>query len=213
MLTVYTITTGPVDTHAYIIINQEDRSALLIDAPHQSMERIMRLLAEQACQLKAIVLTHGHWDHIADATALKNACHVPIYAHRLDEPLYNMPGLMAALMPKNLSILPVRVDHWVKHGDSIHLGTHAFEVRHVPGHCPGNIMLYTSTLGAFVGDALFKDSIGRTDLPGACFKTLQTSIREQIYTLPEDTKVFPGHGPSTRVGDERCHNPYVCEED
>jgi glyoxylase-like metal-dependent hydrolase (beta-lactamase superfamily II) len=84
------------------------------------------------------------------------------------------------------------------------------EVRHVPGHCPGNVLFYfAAEHAAFVGDALFNGSIGRTDLPGGNFAQLERAIREQIYTLPEATVIFPGHGPQTTVGDERSHNPYV----
>ena len=86
----------------------------------------------------------------------------------------------------------------------------AFEVRHVPGHCPGNILFYSAALrAAFVGDALFAGSVGRTDLPGGDFEVLEASIRGQIYSLPDDTTVFPGHGARTTVGAEKAGNPYV----
>ena len=87
------------------------------------------------------------------------------------------------------------------------------EVRHVPGHCPGNVLFYFSDAGAaFVGDALFAGSIGRTDLPGGSFASLEKAIRTQIYTLPDETLVYPGHGPDTTVGAEKSTNPYVSEE-
>ncbi len=113
-------------------------------------------------------------------------------------------------MGERMNLQPIHVDHWVKQGDRFDaLGT-TVEVRHVPGHCPGNVLFYFAALSAaFVGDALFNGSIGRTDLPGGDFERLARAIREQIYTLPGDTAVYPGHGPKTTVADERAQNPYV----
>lgn len=113
-------------------------------------------------------------------------------------------------MGERLNLEPIKVDRWVRQGERFEaLGT-TVEVRHVPGHCPGNVLFYFPALqAAFVGDALFAGSIGRTDLPGGDFDTLAQSIREQIYTLPDDTVVYPGHGPDTTVGAEKETNPYV----
>jgi glyoxylase-like metal-dependent hydrolase (beta-lactamase superfamily II) len=105
---------------------------------------------------------------------------------------------------------PIRVDHWLTPGECWEALGAPVECRHVPGHCPGNVLFYFSSLGAaFVGDALFAGSVGRTDLPGGSAATLAESIRSQIYTLPDATVVYPGHGPSTRVADEKATNPFV----
>ena len=106
----------------------------------------------------------------------------------------------------------VKVDQWIEEGDRIEALGLDVEVRHVPGHCPGNVLFYFAAAGAaFVGDALFAGSVGRTDLPGGSMATLEEAIRSRIYTLPEATKVFPGHGPATTVAQEKRTNPHVCE--
>jgi glyoxylase-like metal-dependent hydrolase (beta-lactamase superfamily II) len=117
---------------------------------------------------------------------------------------------MKKFIGEDLGLEPIKVDFWMKQGDRFEaLGT-TVEVRHVPGHCPGNILFYLAAANAaFVGDALFNRSIGRTDLPGGSFEMLAKSIREQIYTLPDQTTVYPGHGEPTSVGDEKAGNPYV----
>ena len=109
-----------------------------------------------------------------------------------------------------LNLEPVHGDRWIGQGDRLAaLGTE-FEVRHVPGHCAGNVLFYLPQAGAaFVGDALFRGSVGRTDLPGGSLEVLTRSVREQIYTLPDGTTVYPGHGPATTVGDEKRGNPFI----
>jgi hydroxyacylglutathione hydrolase len=117
---------------------------------------------------------------------------------------------MERFMGERLNLRSIRVDNWVMQGDRLEALGESAEVRHVPGHCPGNVLFYFPTLhAAFVGDALFNGSIGRTDLPGGNFEQLEHAIREQIYTLPSETIIFPGHGPKTTVANERAHNPYV----
>jgi glyoxylase-like metal-dependent hydrolase (beta-lactamase superfamily II) len=125
---------------------------------------------------------------------------------------------MKRFMGEDLGLQPVKVDLWVAQGDKIAALGVEVEVRHVPGHCPGNVLFYfagnkdkKAAGAAFVGDALFAGSIGRTDLPGGSMEQLAHVIREQIYTLPDDTLVFPGHGPRTSVGVEKRTNPYVRE--
>jgi hydroxyacylglutathione hydrolase len=124
--------------------------------------------------------------------------------------MIEQPEVMERFMGERMNLEPIHVDTWIKQGDGFDaLGTRV-EVRHVPGHCPGNVLFYFPRYGfTIVGDALFNGSIGRTDLPGGSFEQLEKSIREQIYTLPATTVVFPGHGPKTTVGDEKATNPYV----
>jgi glyoxylase-like metal-dependent hydrolase (beta-lactamase superfamily II) len=133
-----------------------------------------------------------------------------VRAHLADRVLIETPEIMERFMGERLNLEPMHVDHWVGQGDTLEALGMSVEVRHVPGHCPGNVLFHFPSLqAAFVGDALFNGSIGRTDLPGGSAEELARSIRGQIYTLAEDTVVFPGHGPKTTVGAERAGNPYV----
>jgi hydroxyacylglutathione hydrolase len=124
--------------------------------------------------------------------------------------LIETPEVMERFMGERMNLEPIHVDDWVEQGERFEaLGT-TVEVRHVPGHCPGNVLFYFAAAGlAFVGDALFNGSIGRTDLPGGDFEELERSIRSQIYSLPDNTVVHPGHGPQTTIAAEKEHNPYV----
>ena len=119
-------------------------------------------------------------------------------------------GLDCPLVTRPVNLEPVHVDRWLVPGERLAaLGSEA-EVRHVPGHCPGNVAFYFAAQhAAFVGDALFNGSVGRTDIPGGDFGQLARAIRAQLYTLPDETVVLPGHGPETTIGDEKAGNPFV----
>ena len=168
------------------------------------------LLEAQNCRLTELWLTHGHWDHTQGGAEVVRQSGAKVRAHRDDQPMIETPQIMERFMGEKMNLEPIQVDHWVAQGETFEaLGTR-IEVRHVPGHCPGNVLFYLASIGAaFVGDALFNGSIGRTDLPGGDFAQLERAIRGQIYTLPGETVVFPGHGPKTTVGAERAGNPYV----
>lgn len=201
---------GPLQTNAYLLTAPERGEAVLIDAPGGIWAQIEPLLREQRCRLTELWLTHGHWDHTQGGAEVVRATGAKVRAHRDDQRMIEDPGVMERFMGERLNLEPLAVDFWVRQGECIEaLGTTA-EVRHVPGHCPGNVLFYFPALGfAVVGDALFNGSIGRVDLPGGSFELLEHSIRSQIYTLPPTTVVFPGHGPKTTVGAERDGNPYV----
>ena len=203
---------GPIQTNAYLLCAPERGEAVLIDAPGDVWAVVRDILARERCTLRELWLTHGHWDHTQGGAEVVRESGAQVRAHADDRAMIETPEIMERFMGGEVKLEPIRVDHWVKQGERIEaLGTTA-EVRHVPGHCPGNVLFHFANVGAaFVGDALFNGSIGRTDLPGGDFEVLARSIRQQIYTLPEDTTVFPGHGPKTTVAAERAHNPYVHE--
>lgn len=206
----HVLPSGPIQTNAYLLTAAERGEALLIDAPAGIAAKIAPLLVQERCRLLELWLTHGHWDHTQGGAELVRQTQARVRAHRDDQPLIETPELMERFLGERLDLEPIRVDAWVGQGERIPiLGTTA-EVRHVPGHCPGNVLFHFAAFGAaFVGDALFNGGIGRTDLPGGSFAQLERSIREQIYTLPAETVVLPGHGPETTVGDEKAGNPYV----
>ena len=201
---------GPIQTNAYLLTAPERGEAILIDAPGDVWADVEPILARDKCRLSELWLTHGHWDHTQGGAEVVRATTALVRAHRDDQVLIETPQVMSAFLDGSIKLEPIKVDHWLKPGESLSaLGT-TIEVRHVPGHCPGNVLVYMSAAGAaFVGDALFKGSIGRTDLPLGNHAQLEQAIRAEIYTLPNVTVVYPGHGEPTTVGHERLTNPYV----
>jgi hydroxyacylglutathione hydrolase len=201
---------GPIETNAYLLTEPARGEAVLIDAPGGVWAEVEPILRKEKCRLVELWLTHGHWDHMQGAAEVGRATGVRVRAHIADRPLIETPEVMKRFMMPGQELEPVKVDAWLQPGETLAvLGTTA-EVRHVPGHCPGNVLFYVESAGAaFVGDALFAGNVGRTDLPGGDFAVLEKSIRSQIYTLPDATRVFPGHGPDTTVGEETINNPYV----
>ena len=181
----------------------------MIDAPEGAYTWASQLAQSAGCQISALLLTHGHWDHTLDAYAFA-AAGIAVYAHRDDQILIENPAVMSDFAMPGMEMKPTRVTHWVEGGQSIELLGQSFAVRHVPGHCPGNVLFYDSVASrAFVGDVIFCGSVGRFDLPGGDFATLQHSIRSEVYSLPEGTVLLPGHGPETTVAAEKADNPYV----
>jgi glyoxylase-like metal-dependent hydrolase (beta-lactamase superfamily II) len=201
---------GPILTNAYLLTAPERGEAVLIDAPGGIWEGVEPILKEEKCRLAELWLTHGHWDHIQGGAQVVRATSARVRAHPADRVLIETPEVMERFMGERLKLEPVHVDHWLAQGERFAALGVEVEVRHVPGHCPGNVLFYLPASGAaFVGDALFRGSVGRTDLPGGDFAQLEESIREQIYTLPDAAVVYPGHGPETTVGAERTGNPFV----
>jgi glyoxylase-like metal-dependent hydrolase (beta-lactamase superfamily II) len=201
---------GPLQTNGYLLTEPKNGEAVLVDAPQGITEKIQPFLAKEGCKLVALWLTHGHFDHMQDAARLKRELGVCVLAHRDDQGLIETPESMEEFMGAKLGLEGVKVDQWVEQGEQVEALGRSFEVRHVPGHCPGNILFYQAEAKAvIVGDALFNGGVGRWDLPGGSFEQLADSIRTQIYSLPDDTVVLPGHGPRTTVGDEKESNPFV----
>lgn len=201
---------GPIQTNAYLLTAPERGEAVLVDAPGGIWKLVAPLLKEELCRLTEIWITHGHWDHTQGGAELVRATGASVRAHPEDRRIIETPDVMERFLGERLKLEPLAVGHWVGQGDRFEALGAEVEVRHVPGHCPGNVLFHLPALAAaFVGDALFRGSVGRTDLPGGDFELLARSIREQIYTLPDATVVFPGHGPRTTVAAERAGNPYV----
>jgi hydroxyacylglutathione hydrolase len=201
---------GPIDTNAYLLTNATSREAILIDAPEGIWEQVQPILSGQGIALRELWLTHGHWDHTQGGAEIVRETGARVRAHPDDRELIENPEVMRRFMGQSLRIEPIRVDAWLTPGETLQALAVAAEVRHVPGHCPGNVLFYFADYkSAFVGDALFAGSVGRTDLPGGSSSVLKNSIRTQIYSMPDETRIFPGHGPSTTVGEEKTSNPFV----
>lgn len=207
---IHVLPSGPIQTIGYLLTEPKTGEAVLVDAPGDILAKIQPLLIKDGCSLKELWLTHGHWDHMQDGEAVRKATGALVRAHRADQGLIETPEIMEGFMGKKMGLSGVKVDAWVEQGDRLTALGRDFEVRHVPGHCAGNVLFYQAAAkAALVGDALFNGGVGRWDLPGGSYDLLAKSIREQIYTLPDDTVVFPGHGPRTTVGAEKAGNPYV----
>jgi glyoxylase-like metal-dependent hydrolase (beta-lactamase superfamily II) len=207
---IHVLPSGPIQTNGYLLTEARLGAAILIDAPGDIMDKVRPLLAAEGCRLQELWLTHGHWDHMQDAGAIKEETKATVRAHVADRGLIETPEVMEEFMGARLGLKGVAVDTWVTQGQKLAALGREFEVRHVPGHCAGNVLFHCAEAkSAFVGDALFNGGVGRWDLPDGSFEQLARSIRTQIYTLPDDTIVFPGHGPRTTVGEEKEGNPYV----
>lgn len=199
---------GPVQTNCYIVADSDTHDAVVID-PGWSAPQILSALDEREWQLRAVLLTHAHFDHIGGVADLLEARPVPLALHPLDLPLLHAKGGAAAF---GLHVRPCpEPDVSLQAGQTLDYGSLKFEVLFVPGHTPGHVAFYHAGGVVFSGDVLFKEGIGRTDFPGGDYDTLMRSIREGLLALPDTTTVCSGHGPTTTLGDEKKHNPFLAE--
>lgn len=205
-LDVLTLTNGAFAENCYILVDRDARDAVMVD-PGEEADLFLRRIATERVTLRAVWLTHSHADHILGVARVVEATGVPVYLHPDDRPLYDALPQQSAWLGFQPSVPPAP-DQVLAHGMRLPLGGLDFEVRHVPGHSPGHVAFVGHGV-AVVGDAVFAGSIGRTDLPGGDTGTLLTSIRAQLLTLPDETVVYPGHGPATTIGQERRTNPFL----
>lgn len=195
--------------NAYVALCSGGSVALVID-PGAAAGSILRFLEDEELGVAAIVLTHAHLDHIEGAAAVKEATGAPVCLHPTDRPLYDRASDQAAAFGYALHGAPPPPDRELAHGDTLEFGSCSLSVRHAPGHSPGHVILVSEADRlAFVGDVVFRGSIGRTDLPGGDFHQLMRSIREQVLSLSDETRLLSGHGPETTVGHERVGNPFL----
>jgi hydroxyacylglutathione hydrolase len=197
---------GPFGENGYLVRCPESGTGILVD-PGASVPRMLEEVDRSGVRVTAIVLTHAHLDHVDGVARAKRHTGAPIHLHRDDERLYNQVASQAQMFGVQVE-LPPPLDEYLTAGEVIRFGDCELEVRHTPGHAPGHVILVGDGF-AIVGDCVFAGSIGRTDLPGGDFQTLMTSIRGQILSLPEETVLYPGHGPETTVGHERATNPFL----
>jgi glyoxylase-like metal-dependent hydrolase (beta-lactamase superfamily II) len=207
--TLHALTLGPVQTNCYIVGDDESKTAVVID-PGWSAERILAVLNPHHWQVKYILLTHAHFDHIGAAADLAEATRAPLAVHPLELPLLRANGGATAFgLPMRQCPEP---DILLEPGQVIEVGALRFEVLFVPGHTVGHVAFYEKQAKAvFSGDVLFQSGIGRTDFPGGNYNTLMHSIKLVLFTLPDDTTVYSGHGPATTIGEEKRDNPFVAD--
>jgi hydroxyacylglutathione hydrolase len=194
--------------NGYIAWRSGSLTAVCID-PGNSVQQMQQQLDEEQLSVGAILLTHAHIDHVEGVAAMARLTGAPIYLHPADRPLYENVARQAQQFGMHIEA-PPPVNHTLEHGQTVEIGDATYAVRHVPGHSPGHVLFHVADAGlAFVGDIVFQGSIGRTDLPGGDYGQLIDGIRESLLTLPDDTQLYPGHGPPTTVGHERATNPFL----
>jgi hydroxyacylglutathione hydrolase len=204
-IVVHRIVTGQIEENAYLI-RFENADAVLVD-PGDDAAQILELIRRTDSKVLAILLTHAHFDHIGAVQGLREALHVKVYLHRdawdsyarahIAPARYNLPFTQPDPPEEPLEL------------GQLHFGALEFTGLFTPGHAPGHVALYSPAGFVISGDALFRNTIGRTDIPGADHALLIERIKTQLYTLPDATVVFPGHGAETTIGAEKIGNPHT----
>jgi hydroxyacylglutathione hydrolase len=203
-----TLPVGMLQCNCSIFGDEDSRQAIVID-PGADVSEIEAILARHLLRVKAIVITHAHIDHIGGAAKLRASTGAPVYMNENDEELASRLDMQAAWLGTETPENP-GIDVAAREGDSIQLGDAAFQILHTPGHTQGSISLFVPQENKLIaGDTLFRDSIGRTDLPGGNGRQILVSIRSKLFTLPEETVVIPGHGMGTTIGREKEFNPFL----
>ncbi len=201
-----TLVVGPLGVNCYIVGDETTRQAIVID-PGGNAGDIRNAIQRHRLQVKAIVNTHAHFDHLLGLNEIRASTHAPFMLHADEVPILNTAQASGAMwgMPVSQPAAPERL---LKEGDEVDAGSIVLKVLHTPGHTPGGICLRHDKV-VFVGDTLFQGSIGRTDFPGGDYATLMRSIRDKLLPLPDDTAVYPGHGAATSIGEEKQLNPFI----
>lgn len=198
---------GPVQTNCYFISEEETKDCVIVD-PGYGAKELLSYIEKKGLHVKAILLTHGHFDHILAVDSLKEALKVPVYAADAEREV-----LLDA--DKNLSVqmgagVTLEADQWLKDGETLELLGQEVRCILTPGHTCGGMCYYFPKAGIlFSGDTLFQESVGRTDFPTGSMSTLIRSVREKLLVLPKAVRVYPGHGMMTSIENEAMYNPYA----
>ncbi len=200
------ISKGLVQSNVYVI--SENGEGIIIDCGC-SAEKIIDVINRQEISVKHLILTHGHFDHIYYIDSIRELTDIHVHIHEADADYLFDPeknGLFFFASENRTTFAPA--DHLFKDGDMLEVGGIHFKIIHTPGHTPGGICIFAENC-VFTGDTLFRSSIGRTDFPGGSYTAIQESIKNKLFTLPDETVVYPGHGGTTQIGFEKRSNPYV----
>ncbi len=209
MLKVNTYPLGPIQTNCYII-SDESGNCLIMD-PGEESGRIINKVKSKELTPVAILLTHAHFDHIGAVDSIRDRYTIPVYIHEEEQGWLSDPRLNgSAKYPGLPDVRTRKADKLISDEGMMIVGPFEFEVRHTPGHSPGSVSyIFGSSRFAIVGDTLFQQGVGRTDLPGGNTGILLTSIHDKLLSLDDDFIIYPGHGPSTTPGEEKDLNPYL----
>lgn len=201
--------TGIISTNCYLAVNEDTKQAVVVD-PAAAPARLMDHIREEGLKIEAILLTHGHFDHIMGIDGFLKEYSVPVYVHEddlkmMEDPQWNQSAIYTSGYTF-AGAVPLR------DGQTLSLAGYDFQVLHTPGHTPGGCCYYVKSEGVlFSGDTLFQRSVGRTDFEGSSTKDLIRGIREKLMVLPDDTHVYPGHMGETLIGYEKRENPFIQE--
>ena len=199
--------TGIISTNCYLAINEETKQTVVID-PAACPSYLMGHMKSEGLQVEAILLTHGHFDHIMGIDDLRREFPVPVYVHEGDRETLLDPALNLSSSYTNGYTFDGA--DYIRDGQRLELAGFSFQVIHTPGHTPGGVCYYLESEGVlFSGDTLFQNSVGRTDFPNSSMSDLIRSLREKVMKLPDDVKVYPGHMGETTIGHERKYNPFI----
>ena len=199
-MNIQTLTLGPLATNCYLVRAEESRRAVIID-PAANSKRLLAALEEQGLTLEAILLTHAHFDHIGALKNLRAATNARVYIGEADKD-----------DPSHMCHDLLTYTDTYQDGDTVAAGGLTFQVLSTPGHTPGHVSLYAPQAKAvFTGDTLFRESIGRTDLPGGDYSWIMRSILDILLPLGDEVHVYPGHGPESTIGHEVLYNPFIVE--
>jgi glyoxylase-like metal-dependent hydrolase (beta-lactamase superfamily II) len=199
---------GPLAVNCYIVGDEKTREVLVID-PGGHARQINTTIENLRARVVGIILTHAHFDHVMGVEALKRATGAPLYVGAKEKPVFENVEAQGKMFGIAVPPLP-DPEHWLNEGDTVAAGDFKLQVFEVPGHSPGSLALYNAENAiVFVGDVLMRGTIGRTDFPGCSMEQLLRSIRTKLYTLPDATQVYAGHGAMTTIGEEKRTNPFT----
>jgi hydroxyacylglutathione hydrolase len=198
------IIVGPLGVNCFVIADEKTKKAAVVD-PGDEPDMIMEIIKKNGFIVEYIICTHGHFDHVGAVSDIKKETGANVLIHKEELVIYNAALDMAAFWGYNIDPLP-EPDIFVKDEDIIDIGDLQFKVLHTPGHSPGGICLYGNNI-LITGDTLFEGSVGRTDFYGGDIEKLKQSFK-RLMTLPDDTRVLPGHGPETTIGREKRENMF-----
>lgn len=204
-------TVNPFQENTYVLINDKKQCIIIDPGFYYENERteFLTFIESEGLKVARLLNTHCHIDHILGNRLVERTFGVGLEIHEKDKVILDFGAQTASMYNIGYEPSPMPVSY-LKEGDTVTLGDDVLEVRFTPGHSPGSISFYCAAQQFVIaGDVLFQESIGRTDLPGGSFDVLAQSIREQLYTLPDEVVVYPGHGPSTTIGHEKKYNPFV----
>jgi hydroxyacylglutathione hydrolase len=202
------LTVGPFQENCYVIGDEETGVGAIVD-PGDEATRIALTVEQTGLEIGHILITHAHIDHVGAVAALVDEYACPVLMHAEAEPMLNQLPTQAMMMGLRFGKVPT-VDRHIEDEEVLEIGGLRLRSLYTPGHAPGHLAFYVESESVvFAGDALFAGSVGRTDLFGGSMEVLMQSINERLLTLPDKTKVYPGHGPETTIGNERAYNPFL----